>query len=288
MVTVSSYLLYLSAAASIIAAVLSLTTVGTVRDVYADLYDGTANAGMETFIVAATVGAVVINILFAGALAILAIYNNRGKQPARITTWVVGGIFLCCNGFGLLGTALSGVSGLDSGGTGGPSAKEIQARLSSELPGWLEPVSTLLTVLVVLALLAAVILLALPAANEYFRKPQVAWDPLNQYPGYPAQQPPYPGQPHPGQPYPGQPYPGQPAYPPYPGGDPSYPGGTPTPPAPPAAPPAPPAAPPASGEGPGAAPEPNLPGTPPNDPWSAPPPPPPGEDKPGRSPTDPA
>ncbi|MET8151903.1 hypothetical protein ACIBSW_37140 [Actinoplanes sp. NPDC049668] len=264
MVTVSSYLLYLSAAASIIAAVVSLTTVGTVRDVYAELYDGTANAGMETFIVGATVGAVVINVLFAGALAILAIYNNRGKQPARISTWVVGGIFLCCNGFGLLGTALSGATGLDTGSTDGPSAKEVEARLSSELPGWVEPVSTLLTVLVVLALLAAVILLALPAANEYFRKPQVAWDPLNQYPPYPAQQPPYPGQPA-QQP----PYPGQPAYPPYPGTTP-----------PPPAPPAPDAAPPA-------APDPNLPGASPTDPWSAPPPPPPGEDKPGRSPTDP-
>nr|BFE66787.1 hypothetical protein GCM10020092_000880 [Actinoplanes digitatis] len=186
MVTVSSYLLYLSAAASIIAAVLSLTTVGTVRDVYADLYDGTANAGMETFIVAATVGAVVINILFAGALAILAIYNNRGKQPARITTWVVGGIFLCCNGFGLLGTALSGVSGLDSGGTGGPSAKEIQARLSSELPGWLEPVSTLLTVLVVLALLAAVILLALLHGERVFPQAAGRLGPAEPVPGIPG------------------------------------------------------------------------------------------------------
>src|SRR5688500_4656529 len=61
-VTVSSYLLYFSAAASIISAVLSLTTVGTIRDVYADLYDDTANSGMESIIVAASVVGVVINI----------------------------------------------------------------------------------------------------------------------------------------------------------------------------------------------------------------------------------
>src|SRR5688500_7200742 len=43
-VTVSSYLLYLSAAVAIISAVLSLTTIGTTRDVYADMYDNTANS----------------------------------------------------------------------------------------------------------------------------------------------------------------------------------------------------------------------------------------------------
>src|SRR5690349_12219914 len=87
-VTVSSYLLYVSAVASIIAAVLSLTTIGTIRRVYTDLYASTSNSGLESIIVAVTVVGVVINILFAAALAILAIYNNRGKQAARITTWV--------------------------------------------------------------------------------------------------------------------------------------------------------------------------------------------------------
>jgi hypothetical protein len=251
-VTVSSYLLYLSAAASIVAAALSLTMVGTMKDVYTEMYEGTANSGLESVVVGFTVGAVVINVLFAAALAVLGLFDSRGRQGARITTWVVGGIFLCCNGFGLLGTALNGAGGFNTTSTSGPSAKEVEERISSELPNWFEPTSTLLTVVVVLSLLTAVILLALPAANEYFRKPAVGWDPLNQYSGYPAQQPPYPGQ---------SPYP-------------SYPGGTP------AAPTSPPpdSAPPAAG-GPGAA---------PTDPWSAPPTPPPGEDRPGRSPTDPA
>jgi hypothetical protein len=228
-VTVSSYLLYFSAATSIISAVLSLTTIGTIRRVYADLYTGTSGAGTESLVVAASVVGVVINILFAAGLAILAIYNNRGRQGARISTWIVGGIFLCCNGFGLLGNAATSGMNLDAGNTSGPSASDVEARLSDELPGWFTPVSTLLTVLTVLALLGAVILLALPAANAYFRKPQVAWDPLNPYPGYPGQPPAYPGYPsqspyptypgQPGQAYPGQPdqsgqaYPGQPGQP---------------------------------------------------------------------------
>lgn len=193
------------------------------RRVYGDLYADTTGAGTESIIVAASVIVVVINILFAAGLAILAIYNNRGRQPARITTWVLGGIYLCCSGFGLLGNAATSGMGMDTGSTSGPSASELESRLASELPGWFMPITTLLTVVVVLALLGAVILLALPAANAYFRKPQMAWDPLNPYPGYPGQPQAYPGYPsqspyptYPGQPYPGQPYPGQPGQP-YPG-----------------------------------------------------------------------
>jgi hypothetical protein len=283
-VTVSSYLLYLSAAIAIISAILSLTTVGTIRDVYADLYDDTANSGLESVIVGATVVGTVINILFAAGLAILAIYNNRGKQGARITTWVVGGIFLCCNGFGLLGNAATSGMNLDSGNTSGPSASEVEERLSDALPGWFTPVSTTLTALTVLALLTAVILLALPAANPFFRKPPPAWDPMNQYPGYPGQPPAYPGYPSqsPYPTYPGQPQPGQPQHPQggqYPqGGSPG--GGDSTPP--------PGSAPPVSGPGPSGDADPHTGSVPPTDPWSAPQPPSSPDDKPGRSPTDPA
>ena len=323
-VTVSSYLLYFSAAASIISAILALTTIGTMRRVYADLYADTSGAGTESVLVAVSVVGVVINILFAAGLAILAIFNNRGKQGARITTWVVGGIFLCCNGFGLLGNAATSGMNLDTGSTSGPSASEVDARLSAELPGWFDPITMLLTVLVVLALLGAVILLALPAASAFFRKPQAAWDPMNPYPGYPGQpaaypgypsqspyptypgQPGQPGQPYPGQPgQPGQPYPaqGQPGQPgqPYPGqGQPPYPGTGGQPPYPQSSPPgdAGDATPPPATGGGGAVSaqnptggDPHTGSVPPTDPWSAPSPPPsspPSDDKPGRSPTDPA
>ena len=325
-VTVSSYLLYLSAAVSIISAVLSLTTIGTVRRVYADLYAGTSGDGTESIIVAASVVGVVINILFAAGLAILAIFNNRGKQGARITTWVVGGIFLCCNGFGLLGNAATSGMNLDTGSTAGPSASEVEDRLAAEMPGWFTPTTTLLTVVVVLALLGAVILLALPAANPFFRKPQAAWDPLNPYPGYPGHpgaypgypsQSPYPtypgpppgqpgqgyGQPGPGQGYggqtdpghpgPGQGYPGQPGqgYGPQPGqdqsgqsygGQPPYPQSSPPGGAGDATPP------PRTDSGPAGTGDPHTGSVPPTDPWSAPSPPSSDDDKPGRSPTDPA
>src|SRR6185436_7231411 len=125
--------------------------------------------------------------------------------------------------------------------TGAPSQSEIQSRLNDALPSWYQPVTMTVTVIILIAILATIILLALPASNAFFRKQPAAqgWDPSVPYPTYPpAGQPGYPpvGQPgYPGQPYgpagqpgqsgqPGQPYgpagqPGQPApgLPPYPG-----------------------------------------------------------------------
>jgi NADH:ubiquinone oxidoreductase subunit 6 (subunit J) len=214
-VSVSSYLLYATAALSLIGSLISLSTIGTMSGVYRDAYSGTAAEGTESIILIAAVGGVVINVLFAAGLAILGVFNSRGRQGARITTWVLGGITLCCSGIGLAGTAAT--SALEtSGRTGGPSAREVQDRLAAALPSWYGPTTTTLSVLMLLALLGALILLALPPSNAYFRtrRQQGGWDPSMPYPGYPYPGQPYPGsypgqQPYPGQPYLGQPYPGQ-------------------------------------------------------------------------------
>jgi hypothetical protein len=256
-VTISTYLLWLTAAMSLISAALSVSMVGRMADALGDLFEGTAGEGSEGFIVGASVFVGVLSLLFAAGLAILGIFNNRGRNGARITTWVLGGISLCCTGFGLAGTAMSSSMNLDSSSTGGtvPSNTEVQNAINGALPSWYEPLSTVLTVISLLAILGAVILLALPASNAFFRKVQPAWDPNQQFP-YPGGQPGYPQSGYPQSPYPGQPYqPGQPGQP-SPGQQPYQPGQPPYQPEQP--PPAPPSAPPASGP------------TPPTDPWGRP------------------
>jgi hypothetical protein len=280
-VTIASYLLYVTAAVGLISAVLALSEVGTISDVYKSAYAGTANDGTEAVVVGSAVIGAVINILFAAGLAILAIFNNRGRQGARITTWVIGGISLCCSGSGVAGSALTSSINLDSGN--GPSASEVQRQLSAALPSWYTAVTVLLAVLSLLAMLGAIILLALPASNAFFRRTPAGFDPSmaygqqppypGQYPGYPGSAPPYPqypgsappypGQPNPGQPYPGQPYPGQP----YPGQP-----GQPAPGQPPYGPPASgqsPAGPPPEGEG-SEGEAPHTGSVPPTDPWNPP------------------
>ncbi|ATO15660.1 hypothetical protein CO540_18975 [Micromonospora sp. WMMA2032] len=189
-VTLSSWLLILVAVIQVLNLIVTLSVIGTIRDVLKDAYAGTSAESAGDIAYAFTIGSSILTLLLAAGLVVLALLNNRGKNASRITTWVLGGILLCCTGGGLL----NGVSGGTMGGGGNssgdlPSGQEIQRRLEDALPSWYGPVSLLLGIVALLALLAALILLALPKANEFFRKPKAAWEPPvpgGAYPAYPS------------------------------------------------------------------------------------------------------
>jgi hypothetical protein len=196
-VTISSYLLYATALCQLASLVITLAYLGTQQRVLRQAGGATADAATTNAI--ATVVALVVGLLIVAALVVLAVLNMRGRNAARITTWVLGGLSLCCVGAGSAATAL--LSSVDTTGSGTVSPAELQRRVDAALPAWYGPVTNTLAVLSGLALLGALILLALPPSNAFFRKPAPAgWTPT----------PPYPGQPYPGQPYPGQSYPPQP------------------------------------------------------------------------------
>ncbi|BCB80480.1 hypothetical protein GCM10022251_03670 [Phytohabitans flavus] len=204
-VTISSYLLYLYAALGLIGVIIGLSVIGTSADVYREAYEGTSAEGTEAIVTVTSVIVAVVGLLFAVAFVVLAIFNNRGKNASRIVTWVLGGISLCCSGVSLAATAVSGGMNIESGQSGVPDSAEIQRRLDEALPGWYTPVTTTIAVLSLLALLVALILLALPPSNEFFRKPAPVWEPPvpgAAYPGYPAYQqvPPATAAPAPGVP----------------------------------------------------------------------------------------
>ncbi|MEU7586520.1 hypothetical protein AB0A95_09495 [Micromonospora sp. NPDC049230] len=215
-VSISSYLLYLFVVLQVITLIVSLTTFGKTRDAFRAAYEGSSTDGDQVadVFVAIGLGAGILLLLLAIALAVLAMFNNQGRNGARITTWIVGGIMVCCVGGGLLSNAGGGFN--TGGGTGdGPSPEEIQRRLEEALPSWVTPVSLLLNVLSLIVLVTALVLLALPKANPFFRKAATAWEP-------PAPGASYPGNPQvPGQPgypqssgEPGYPSSGEPSYPP--------------------------------------------------------------------------
>ncbi|MEU5551710.1 MULTISPECIES: hypothetical protein [unclassified Micromonospora] len=228
-VTISTYLLLLFAICQLISVVVSLATIGTVREVMDEAYRDSTVEGAESlgdFTVVLGVATAIFLLVVALALFGLGLLNLRGKNGARIATWVVGGIMLCCTGFSLLSGLAGGLTtpGAETSGDM-PSTEEVQRRLEEALPGWVTPVSLLLGVISLLALLAALILLALPKANEFFRKPTQQWEPpmpggsYPSQPGYP-QAPGYPGtSPQSGEPgYPGtSPQSAEPGYPPTPG-----------------------------------------------------------------------
>jgi hypothetical protein len=221
-VTASSYLLILVAVIQVINMVIALSVAGKMREAYKAAYAGTNMADQaETVASITAIATAVIGVLVAAGLVVLALLNNRGKNPSRIVTWVLGGLFLCCSGVGLAFSAAGNAFGMNNANNGNaPSPAEVQRALDANLPGWYQPVTTTLAAVSLLSLLAALILLALPSSNAFFRRPQPTWEPPapgSTYPGYPP-----PGAPggEPGYP---QSYGGQPGYPQSYGGQPGYP-----------------------------------------------------------------
>lgn len=182
-VTAATWLLLLVAAIYIITAILAFTQASTYMDVYREAYQGTELEDSGEFTGMATaVGGAVFNLLFGIAFVVLALLNHRGKNPARIVTWVVGGISLCCAGLGL---ALSGaMDSMQFDGQGGPDPAEVQRMVEEAVPDWYFPLTLGALVVSILALLAVLILLALPPSNAFFRKQPPPFEPP---PPYPAQ-----------------------------------------------------------------------------------------------------
>lgn len=188
-VTAATWLLVGAAAIFLLTAVLAVAYASSFADAYEDAYAGTdLEDGARALGIAASIGGAVVNLLFGAGFAVLALLDYRGKNPARIVTWVVGGLALCCTGVGLLTNSLSGAMGGDV--EGGPSPAEIQRMLDTALPGWYFPLDLTLTAVSLLALLGAVILLALPPSNVFFRKPAPPTGPPPPYPSAPPPSPP--------------------------------------------------------------------------------------------------
>lgn len=140
---------------------------------------------------------------------VLTFFVNRGNRPARVITWVLGGIGVLCLGCVQLSSAVLPTVLTSTAGSGDEQLetfKDFYQVVADHTPDWQEFLSTGLGILTLLALLLVIILLAVPSANEYFRREQQIWVPPTAPPGagfpqYPPpatpQNPPYP--PTPGQ-----------------------------------------------------------------------------------------
>ncbi|MGH3683120.1 MAG: hypothetical protein ACRDT2_23070 [Natronosporangium sp.] len=186
-VTAATWLLVGYAVLAIAGAAIGFANAGTISDVYREAYAGTDAEGAEGIATAGAIGGGAFSILIAVGVIVLAMLNHRGKNPARIVTWVLGGIALCCTGGGLALTGVTSGMQVDSGS--GPDPAEVQRMLDDALPSWYGGVSLTLTILAILAIASALLLLALPPSNAFFRKPEQPFEPPA--PGYP-QPPSYP------------------------------------------------------------------------------------------------
>lgn len=186
-VTIATFLLYLLALLSIVSAALNIYTA-SLQDkakLLAIFLDGgypqdQAEASATLAPVTYYAGAAV-SVLLAILYVVLAVFVGKGKQWARITTWVVSGLGICC---GLLGLAAMGFEGALTGmtDTGGIDVEKVLEGQAALLPGWLTPATNAVSIASLLLSIAVVVLLLLPPSHPFFRKPEPEWTP----PAYPA------------------------------------------------------------------------------------------------------
>lgn len=113
-------------------------------------------------------------IVAALVLIVLALLNGAGKRPARVITWIVQPLVLLCGGF-LAVSQLFAADFLQAGieATGGPEDLDAAAVFDAVFgayPAWASVIDYGLFTLATVGSLLVIILLAVPAANAFFRK----------------------------------------------------------------------------------------------------------------------
>lgn len=251
-VTLASLLLLLVTFSSLAYLGGRIAITGLVQDALEQEFGGTEMADFTGVFVASIYLDAAVYVLFGLILGVLGPLLLRPRNGVRIATWVVGALGACCGGFSLIGAAFGAVAGAFGDAPDSSVQTELERVLAEELPEWYQVVNIGASLVGVVALLVALLLLALPASNEFFRRPEPVAVPPYPPPSFPQQPPPgYPPSASPAGPPPGPP--GSPAGPP-----PGLPGPPPgVPPAPPGGPPGvPPQAPPGQTPGPPAPPPP--------------------------------
>lgn len=178
-VTLSVYLLWLAAAMQFVDGVAALATYEDTKHGYQNAYAGTDMASQVHTLTLSIVSGAVLSLLLAAMLAALGGLTGRGNRVGRILVWTLGGMTLCCGVFGLSFGAFSKGVYDSSRGTNPnlPSAGRVRDALNAAQPGWYGPLTTTAAIIGILAIVLAIILLALPASNPYFRRAEQEWAP---------------------------------------------------------------------------------------------------------------
>ena len=203
-VTAAAYLLFLVAVLVVVGGIVGLATLSAIEDATRKAYESAGIPNADQVASIAQIGAIggaIVNLLLAAGFVVLGVLDLRGKNPARIVTWVLAGLGVLCFGCGVVGGATSGMfSGFTPRTSTGVNPADLAKQIQDAYPSWLVPVQTTLAVVQLLAVILVIILLALPASNAYFRKPAAPTDPgFPTYPQY-GQPPQYGEPPAPGQP----------------------------------------------------------------------------------------
>ncbi|MFD0557294.1 hypothetical protein FB566_2554 [Stackebrandtia endophytica] len=161
-----------------LAVVSTIITVVSTMDLVNQMRDAMDGVGALTsevttilgLIQVVAIGLAVVMLLFAVGIGILGYFNLRGKNGARITTWVLAGIGLACGVCNGVSAPFASTDVTVTGGTDETSRLVNEAMSTVDIPAWQNTVGIVLLLISTLLYLGVIILLALPASNDYFRK----------------------------------------------------------------------------------------------------------------------
>ncbi len=210
-VTAAAALMMLVAVLGVISTITAFSVMGGLRDALLESITGEDPAAVDAASTVLTIGLAIgagFSILIAAAYGVLSFFLLRGANAARITTWVLAAIFLLCGACGLLGQTVNSFAP-----QGDAQSEEVARAMEEAIPGWYTVSEVAISVVELLALVAIIVLLALPASNRFFAKPVPQFYPPAEFGGPvqpPGPMPPMPGGPMPGGPVPGGPPPGGP------------------------------------------------------------------------------
>ncbi|MBO3733467.1 hypothetical protein [Glycomyces niveus] len=149
-----------------------------------------------------------VYVVFAVFYVIMALLVNKGNRAGRILSWILSGIgLLCCGIGGLIGQVSSSMT---ANVNGQEYQDEATQAIEDATPAWVNAIDWATLIVLIVGSLVIIILLAVPASNEFFRKEEPPMGPYMGQPPYGQQPPPQP--PQGGQPPYGQQGPEQPPY----------------------------------------------------------------------------
>jgi len=176
-VTLAAALMILVGVLGLIMAITSLAAMNTLVNRFRERAADTdaTETDVNNLVTAIRVITIVIAIallLLAVLLILLAVGNLRGSNTTRVLTWIVCVLGVLCGCCGLFGALTSSrMTTFGTADTDAATAEQLGRALSDSYPGWWSGVNGTLSVLQLLGYIAVAVLLALPAANAYFRRP---------------------------------------------------------------------------------------------------------------------
>lgn len=172
-VTAAAAIMIFMGAAGLVNAVVGLAAIGGVVDRFRDAAEATGASqsdidGLAGLAWGTVIAGAVLSVLFAVLLILLGVGNLRGRNGARIATWIVSGLGLFCGCCGLF--AVVSQSALTWNISTNDQTQDLTQALTDAYPDWWIALSGVVSAAQALGYLVVALLLALPASHPYFRR----------------------------------------------------------------------------------------------------------------------